>query len=102
MPLGSERSSGSAVRLPVITTRLMLVAATALFLSLCLCSCLSGLSVYAPEAAPESRPACGRLCGGQCGLCGFIRSPPGLAPDLPRPRGGPEHLVPVRRADPEP
>jgi hypothetical protein len=33
MPLGSERSSGSAVRLPVITTLLMLVAATALFLS---------------------------------------------------------------------
>jgi hypothetical protein len=29
MPLGSERSSGSAVRLPVITTLLMLVAATA-------------------------------------------------------------------------
>ena len=28
MPLGSERSSGSRVRLPVRTTRLMLVAAT--------------------------------------------------------------------------
>jgi hypothetical protein len=28
-PLGSERSSGSAVRFPVITTLLMLVAATA-------------------------------------------------------------------------
>jgi hypothetical protein len=33
MPLGSERSSGSAVRFPVITTLLMFVAATALFLS---------------------------------------------------------------------
>jgi hypothetical protein len=29
MPLGSERSSGSAVRFPVITTLLMFVAATA-------------------------------------------------------------------------
>jgi hypothetical protein len=29
VPLGSERSSGSAVRFPVITTRLILVAATA-------------------------------------------------------------------------
>jgi hypothetical protein len=33
IPLGSERSSGSAVRFPVITTLLMLVAATAVFLS---------------------------------------------------------------------
>src|ERR1035441_2708618 len=30
MPLGSERSSGSAVRFPVITTRLILVAAIVL------------------------------------------------------------------------
>jgi hypothetical protein len=29
MPLGSDRSSGSAVRFPVITTLLMFVAATA-------------------------------------------------------------------------
>src|SRR5215210_4557668 len=33
IPLGSERSSGSRVRLPVSTTRLMFVAATAWLLS---------------------------------------------------------------------
>jgi hypothetical protein len=35
VPFGNERSSGSLVRFPVITTRLMLVAATVLFLSAC-------------------------------------------------------------------
>jgi hypothetical protein len=34
VPLGSERSSGSAVRFPVITTLLMFVAATAVPFSL--------------------------------------------------------------------
>jgi hypothetical protein len=36
MPLGSDRSSGSRVRFPVRTTRLMLVAATMGLLSFCL------------------------------------------------------------------
>ena len=44
MPLGSERSSGSRVRFPVITTRLMFVAATVRLLS---AQMLSGDRVYA-------------------------------------------------------
>src|ERR1700730_12802274 len=47
MPLGSERNSGSAVRFPVITTLLMLVAATApVPFGLMLWSALGTLSVF--------------------------------------------------------
>ena len=51
VPLGSERSSGSRVRLPVITTLLMLVAATT-YLPFALCIALC----YRPISARYMRP----------------------------------------------
>src|ERR1700690_1353299 len=91
VPLGSERSSGSAVRFPVRTTRLMLVAATAsnpfsLFLA----------RLSAPRVGCRSESRAGRGRDARAAR----REPRSLRGSL-GPRGGAEHLVPVRRADPE-
>src|SRR5437899_2629217 len=59
MPLGSERSSGSAVRFPVITTLLMLVAATAPVPFGFVLVPVSGPCRSSSNSSFESRPAPG-------------------------------------------
>src|SRR5437763_11994655 len=93
MPLGSERSSGSAVRFPVITTLLMFVAATTLSFQLVARS-LRRHAAFSPSAPTESRAACGRNSQRPSASLRSLRGSLG-------PRGGAEHLVPVRRADAE-
>src|ERR1700689_1298428 len=120
MPLGSERSSGSAVRLPVSTTRLMFVAAMSP--SFPLRRPVGSGCVSVSEGASESRPALGRQLWSEPAPCGDSRvarpqagwPKRGFAPQarvsrlrsgpsfsLASARGGAEDLVPVRRADPK-
>src|SRR5271168_561611 len=90
MPLGSERSSGSAVRFPVITTLFILVAATAPlpFVKLVLaCCCCSDPSFESRGAFGRDAPAHAHHLAG----CAFSqdrrRSPTANAAAEPR-RGG--------------
>src|SRR5436309_14221926 len=92
VPLGSERSSGSAVRFPVITTLFMLVAATAQFLSAC--SVRPASQAARAVSIIESRAVPGRNSLRSGRSTRLLRG-------SPCPRGGAEHLVPVRGADPE-
>src|SRR5271154_4922353 len=93
VPLGSDRSSGSAVRFPVITTLLMLVAATG-SRPFSLLLVRSGALCLRSSASFESRAACGRNFPDRSCRCRLLRR-------SPRPRRGAEDLVPVRSADSE-
>src|SRR5205823_2952642 len=88
MPLGSVRSSGSAVRFPVITTLLMFVAATVWFLSLL----FQGLS--APLRVPQSSRARRRHRA-------IRRAPIPLFGGAALVRGRAKDVVPIRRGDAE-
>src|SRR6202161_1878583 len=98
MALRSERSSGSAVRFPVITTLLMLVAATAPLPFGSLRSRCAGVLRFCASCASSLD----RVAGATALVTSLIALAGRVSRAAPaRSRGRAEDLVPVWRADPE-